>query len=183
MVNAFLDQIVAVGGEAAVDLTSLLEADEGDRLEFKETARVNVHTGNVDDKVVNSALKTIAAFMNSHGGTLVIGVKDVTKEVTGLDRDLATLGKKDTDGYELFIRQLMNNAVGAEHSSRVSVAFPRENGRMACVVLAPRSPRPVYVRDGDDRHLFVRDGNSTRRLNSEEAVRYVAEHFGKADRA
>jgi hypothetical protein len=183
MVNAFLDQIVAAGGEAAVDLTSLLEADEGDRLEFKETARVNVHTGNVDDKIVNSAVKTLAAFMNSHGGTLVIGVKDVTKEVTGLDRDLDTLGKKNTDGYELFIRQLMNNTVGAEHSSRVSVAFPREDGNMACVVLAPRSPRPVYVREGDERHLFVRDGNSTRRLNSEEAVRYVAEHFGKAERA
>jgi hypothetical protein len=183
MVNAFLDQIVTVGGEAAVDLTSLLEADEGDRLEFKETARVNVHTGNVDDKIVNSAVKTVAAFMNSHGGTLVIGVKDMTKEVTGLDRDLRTLGKKDVDGYELFIRQLFNTAFGAEHSSRVSVAFPREDGKMACVVLAPRSPRPVYVREGDERHLFVRDGNSTRKLNSEEAVRYVAEHFGRAERA
>src|SRR5207248_1389924 len=48
------------------------------------------------------------------------------------------------------------------------------DGKMACVVLAPRSPRPVYVRDGEERHLFVRDGNSTRRLNSEEAVRASA---------
>jgi hypothetical protein len=180
MVNSFLDQIVASGGEAAVDLTSLLEADEGERLEFKETGRVNIHTGNVDDRIVHSVVKTISAFMNSHGGTLVIGVKDATKEVTGLDRDLATLGKKDVDGYELFVRQLLNNAVGAEHSSRVSIAFPAEDGQMACVVLTPRSPRPVYVRDADERHLYVRDGNSTRKLNSEEAVRYVAEHFSGA---
>lgn len=178
MINAFLDQIVTSGGEAAVDLTSLLEADEGDRLEFKETARVNVHTGDIDEKIVHGAVKSVAAFMNSHGGTLVIGVKDATKEVTGLERDLATLGKKDTDGYELFIRQLLNNAFGAEHSSRVSIAFPTEDDKMACVVLAPRSPRPVYVKNSDDRDLYVRDGNSTRKLNSEEAVRYVAEHFG-----
>jgi predicted HTH transcriptional regulator len=180
MVNAFLDQIVATGGEAAIDLESLLEAGEGDRLEFKETARVNIHTGNVDDKIVQSTVKTIAAFMNSHGGTLVIGVKDATKDVMGLDRDMATLGKKDVDGYELFVRQLLNNAVGAEHSTRVSIAFPAEDRKLACVMLVPRSPRPVYVRDGDERHLFVRDGNSTRKLNSEEAVRYVAEHFSGA---
>jgi predicted HTH transcriptional regulator len=141
---------------------------------------VNIHTGNVDDRIVHSAVKTISAFMNSHGGTLVIGVKDATKEVTGLDRDMATLGKKDVDGYELFVRQLLNNAVGAEHSSRVSIAFPAEDGQMACVVLVPRSPRPVYVRDADERHLYIRDGNSTRKLNSEEAVRYVAEHFSSA---
>jgi hypothetical protein len=177
MVNSFLDQIVASGGEAAIDLESLLEAGEGERLEFKETARVNIHTGNVDDKIVQSSVKTIAAFMNSHGGTLVIGVRDATKDVMGLDRDMATLGKKDVDGYELFVRQLLNNAVGAEHSSRVSIAFPAEDGKLACVVLVPRSPRPVYVRDAHDRHLYVRDGNSTRRLNSEEAVRYVGEHF------
>jgi hypothetical protein len=180
VVNAFLDEIVRSDGEAAIDLESLLEAGEGERLEFKETARVNIHTGNVDDKIVQSAVKTVAAFMNSHGGTLVIGVKDATREVMGLDRDLATLGKSDVDGYELFFRQLLNNAVGAEHSARVSVAFPAEDGKMACVVLVPRSPRPVYVRDADDRHLYVRDGNSTRKLNAEEAVRYVVEHFGGA---
>jgi hypothetical protein len=181
MVNAFLDQIVASGGEAAIDLGSLLEAGEGDRLEFKETVRVNIHTGSIDDKIVQSTVKTVAAFMNSHGGTLVIGVNDGTKEVMGLDRDMATLGKKkDVDGYELFVRQLLNTAVGAEHSARVSIAFPSDDGKLACVALVPRSPRPVYVRDGDERHLYVRDGNSTRKLNSEEAVSYVAEHFSGA---
>lgn len=178
MVNAFLDEIVASGGEAAIDLTSLLETGEGERLEFKETARVNIHTNSVDSKIEHSAVKTVAAFLNTHGGTLVIGVNDATKDVMGLDRDLATLGKKDIDGYELYLRQLLNNALGAEYSTRVSIAFPTEDGKMACALLVPRSPRAAWLRDGDDRHLYVRDGNSTRKLNGEEAARYVAEHFG-----
>jgi hypothetical protein len=174
-VNTFLDQIV----EAAVDLGSLLEADESDRLEFKETGRVNIHTGTVDEKIPHSLVKTIAAFMNTRGGTLVIGVKDATRDVMGLERDFATLGRKqNTDGYELFLRQLFNNTLGTEHSSRVSTIFPAENGKVACVALVPRAPRPVYVRDGDERHFFVRDGNTTRQLNSEEVVQYVARHFG-----
>src|SRR5204863_6174340 len=87
MVNEFLDQITSSGG-ATIDLASLLEADEGERLEFKETARVNVHTGAVDKNIEHSVVKTVAAFMNSHGGTLVIGVNDASKTLTGLDRDL-----------------------------------------------------------------------------------------------
>jgi hypothetical protein len=178
MVNHFLDEIIESGGDVALDLASLLEAGEGANLEFKETARVNIHTGSVDVRIEHSAVKTVAAFLNSHGGTLVIGVNDATKDVTGLARDFATLGKKDVDGYELYLRQLLNNALGAEYSARVRIAFPTEDGLMACVLLVPRSPRAAWVRDGDDRHLYVRDGNSTRRLNAEEAVRYVAEHFG-----
>jgi hypothetical protein len=181
MVNVFLDEVVEQGRDAAIDLHSFLEADEGDRLEFKETARFNVRTANVDDNLEHSVVKTVAAFMNTHGGTLVIGVNDATKELKGLDRDLATLKRKDVDGYELFLRQRFNTAFGAEHSSRVSISFPTADHVTACVVYAPRSPRPVYVRNGDARDLFVRDGNSTRKLNSEEAVRHVSDHFGGVD--
>jgi predicted HTH transcriptional regulator len=85
---------------------------------------VNVHTNKVDARIEHAVVKSVAALMNSHGGTLIIGVKDATKEVMGLDRDLATLGKKDLDGFELFLRQLLSNAFGAEHSSRVSASFP-----------------------------------------------------------
>jgi hypothetical protein len=33
------------------------------------------------------------------------------------------------------------------------------------------------VRNDEARDMFVRDGNSARKLNSEEAVRYVADRF------
>ncbi len=180
MVNEFLDQITSSGG-ASIDLASLLEADESERLEFKETARVNVHTGAVDKNVEHSVVKTVAGFMNSHDGTLVIGVNDGSKSLMGLERDLKTFGKRqDFDGYEQFLRQLFNNAFGSEHSIRTTITFPAEDGNAACVVQATRSPRPVWVRDGENRDLYVRDGNGTRRLNSEEAVRYIQERFAGA---
>ena len=43
---------------------------ESERLEFKSSARVNLRTGKRDDAMETIAAKTVAAFLNSRGGTL-----------------------------------------------------------------------------------------------------------------
>jgi hypothetical protein len=178
MINQFLDEASAGNAEPNVDLQSLLQADENERVEFKETARVNVHTGVVDKEMERSVVKTVAAFMNASGGMLVIGVHDGSGELRGLDRDIATLGRKDLDGYEQLLRQLFNTSLGPENSSQIAISFPALDGCVACVVRAPRSPRAVYARNGAETDFFIRDGNTTRRLNSQETVRYSAGRFG-----
>ena len=178
VVNRFLEDISASSGEASIDLQSLLQADENERVEFKETARVNVHTGAVDKEMEHEVVKTVAAFMNANGGTLVIGVHDGTGELRGLDRDIATLGRKDLDGFEQLLRQLFNTSLGPENSSQIAISFPVLDGSIACVVRVPRSPRAIYARNGSETDFFIRDGNTTRRLNSQTTVRYCADRFG-----
>jgi hypothetical protein len=180
IINGFLDEASAGSDDASIDLQSLIQTDENDHIEFKETARVNIRTGAVDKEIEHSVVKTIAAFMNAGGGTLVIGVHDGSGELRGLDLDIRTLGRKDIDGYEQFLRQLLNTVLGAENSSRIAISFPAVDGNTACVVRVPRSPRAVYARNGTDAHFFIRDGNTTRRLNSEETVRYCADRFGQS---
>ena len=63
-----------------------LVGGETTRVEFKSTLRVNLHTGQVDKKMEHSCLKTIAAFLNSHGGHLVVGIND-SGVVLGVDQD------------------------------------------------------------------------------------------------
>ncbi len=178
IVNQFLDAASSGTTDAGVDLASLLESDENDRIEFKETARVNLHTGSVDKAIEQAIVKTVAAFMNTSGGTLVVGVHDGSGELRGLDADIATLGRKDLDGYEQLLRQLLSTTLGAENSSQIAIDFPTLDDRTACVIRVPRSPRPVYVQNGSDADFFVRDGNTTRRLNSQEVVSYCAARFG-----
>jgi len=57
-------------------LCALVEQGENTTIEFKSTLRVNLHTGQNDAKMELAILKTIAAFLNVNGGTLVIGVTD-----------------------------------------------------------------------------------------------------------
>src|SRR3546814_11076929 len=64
-----------------IQVSELIAAGEGDGVEFKSTLRMNLHTGQVDDKMQVTVLKTIAGFLNAKGGTLLIGVSDDGQEI------------------------------------------------------------------------------------------------------
>ncbi|MBI1817277.1 MAG: hypothetical protein HYR72_20080 [Deltaproteobacteria bacterium] len=48
----------------------------------------------------------------------------------------------------------------------------KHNGDGFCRVAIQPSPRPVFIKEGDEEHLYIRSGNSTRRLTSKETVDY-----------
>jgi len=64
----------------------LIEQGENDNVEFKSTLRYNLFTKKNDKEIEHAVLKSITAFMNSSGGTLIIGVDD-KKNSLGLNND------------------------------------------------------------------------------------------------
>ncbi|WP_229382239.1 helix-turn-helix domain-containing protein [Microbacterium schleiferi] len=164
-----------------VDVAALLAAGESDRVELKETARWNVREGKKDPRMEQVIAKTVAAFLNSGGGTLVVGAND-DGEALGLERDLATLRVPDADRFELWLRDMLSTLLGRNAAALPIVRFPTApNGNMVCAIVCPPSPRPVFVthaKDGASTELWVRVGNSTRSFAVDEAVEYVARHWG-----
>ena len=59
-----------------VDLIDLIRDGESDVVEFKSTLRTNLHTSKPDKAIEYTVLKTLAGFLNTNGGTLVIGISD-----------------------------------------------------------------------------------------------------------
>src|SRR6185369_351200 len=57
-------------------ITQIIAEGENDRTEFKSTLRWNLKENKIDHGVEIAWLKTIAAFLNTDGGRLVIGVDD-----------------------------------------------------------------------------------------------------------
>src|SRR5439155_7908424 len=78
-------------------IEAIIARGEGKVVEFKATGRKNLHTGDKDPKVEWGVVKTLAGFMNAHGGTLLVGVAD-DGEVSGLEADFPFLKKPDCDG-------------------------------------------------------------------------------------
>lgn len=157
----------------------LVRAGESDRVEFKSTARVNLHTGAKDDKMEQVTAKTLAAFLNADGGTLIIGVDDAGTPL-GLDRDLGTMKAPDHDRFQLWLRDLLTTTLGPNAAALVAVEFealPDGDGvaRDVCRVTAAASPRPVYLRPNKNAapELWVRTGNSSRQLAVDAASEYV----------
>ena len=64
----------------------LIKRGESKTLEFKSTLRWNLKEDRKDNRVTHAALKTIAAFLNTEGGDLLLGVAD-DGSVVGIERD------------------------------------------------------------------------------------------------
>ena len=176
IVNEFLDGVATHGSTTITDVASLVASGEGPSLEFKETARFNTRTSTADKAMEGAIVKTVAGFLNAHGGTLVVGVNDAGVPI-GLDRDIATLSKPNLDWYQLFFRSLLNAAVGADLCAQIGIEFPAIDGVEVCALRIPAGPRPVWINNGNQKAFYVRSGNSTQPLDGEQAHRYISDHW------
>jgi uncharacterized membrane protein YeaQ/YmgE (transglycosylase-associated protein family) len=158
----------------------MLAAGESARVEFKSTARCNLHTGQRDDKIEMVIAKTVAAFGNGTGGDLLIGVDD-SGTVLGLDEDLKFMKEPDLDRFELWLRDHLSKTLGTATSAGVEVTFPVVDGQALCHVRVPGSLRPVFltVGKGQPVQMWVRVGNSTRQLGVDEALSYASDRWGR----
>ncbi len=164
-------------GPAVLPTAELIAAGESRNVEFKSTARLNLHTNQRDPAIELAVVKTVAGFLNTYGGTLVIGVAD-DGTLRGLHDDYVTVGKKGRDGYENFLTTLLDTRVGRAAVAHVSVSFEAVDGHDVCRVDVKPSPEPVFVtNDKGDADLYVRLNNSTRLLNTSDALKYVRQHW------
>ena len=162
-------------------LAHLLEQDEHEGLEFKETLRWDVRAGQPNKKLEEVVIKTLAGFSNRAGGTLLIGVTDEGEPV-GLDRDYACLGG-NRDKFELHLTNLMAKHFGhADRASKIKVSFARHDEAEVCRIDVERARQPTFVSTADRsgavaERFFVRSGNSTQELTPSECARYIRDHF------
>ena len=122
--NGFLNAITATEGMSApISLEDMIAEGESDELEFKSTLRWDLKEGIVSKKLEEVVLKTVAAFANSQGGTLLIGVDD-ERQIVGLEHDYFSLGEADRDKFELHLRNLLNQQLGAGFvTSKIRITF------------------------------------------------------------
>ena len=161
-------------------VADLLAAGESQTVEFKSTARWNLHTRGLDKKLEHVIVKTVCGFLNAEGGTLLIGVTD-DGDVLGLGDDLQTLGRKpNLDGYELFLRQSLDNNLSIPTAGVVKVRFERTDALDVCAVAVAASARPVFAKaasGGEPAEFWVRVGNATKQLHGDDMMEYRANHW------
>lgn len=163
-----------------MSLEDLIAVGESDALEFKSTLRWDLKEGVLNRKLEEVVLKTIAAFANSQGGTLLIGVND-DGEVLGLEHDYASLGDADQDKFELHLRNLLNQQFGVAFvTSKVKIRFPQVNNVELCQVevLPSRDPVILVLKDKSGQPLqkfYARNGNSSQEISLSELHAYMKE--------
>ncbi len=183
--NAFLTGITDTKPpEAAITLEELIAEGEDDELEFKSSLRWDFKELATNKKLEEVVVKTVAAFANSQGGTLLIGVSD-SGEILGLEGDYLSLGGANRDKFELHLRNLLSSAFGAAFvSSKLKVLFPAIGEVEICQVDVQPSAKPLVLTVKDkngvgQEKFYVRSGNSSQELSLAEMPPYLAERFQK----
>ncbi len=133
-------------------ICELIEQGENERVEFKE---------NLD---IKNILETVSAFANTHGGLIIIGVRDRDGRVVGVQLGKETLSK------------LANEiAQNTEPEIIPRLRVDRCDGKEVIVIEVDEHPvKPVMVRG----RAYKRVGSSNRRLTPKEISELFEESVG-----
>ena len=155
-------------------IAALIAAGESATVEFKSSVRWDMRGNCVNEPLKFSVIKTVAAFLNSSGGTLLIGVDDERK-VVGLKGDYSLFKKSDSRGaFENWLTTQFVDQFGKPASRLYSVTFHVVAGEDICRIEVQPSPSPVYVdeKGGKPAQLYIRTGNASRALDTQEIIEY-----------
>jgi hypothetical protein len=146
---------------------------ESKTMEFKSTLRWDIRQEKKSDDITHASLKTIAAFLNTEGGTLLIGVADDGTAV-GIGADQFP----NDDKFMLHLYTVIKSSMGTDVTRYVQTGFDMYEGKRVCVLRVKKSERPVYLKvKGKDEEFFVRTGPSSEKLAPSDLVQYISEHF------
>jgi len=196
--------IKIIGGKVKTEVEVLAKKGEGYKVEFKsealwslsyksqeinESKSYDLHTFKQKASKVIIA-KSIAALMNSDGGTLVLGVKEKKSEsgfeIIGIDKDLEKLKEagKDfsLDGYKRMIiddiiRGYFPPKVYNSPSKFLSILFEEFNGKVVCLIKIEPASTKVFLNLEGRKIFMIRTETETRQIVDEELVDYCMSRF------
>ena len=153
-------------------IKEILTDEESRYLEFKSSLRYDYRQEKTNPELEKVIMKTIAAFGNTDGGILIIGVDD-DKNILGLEKDFQTLKKSDADYYEVHLRNIMHKLMGVKYVSKyIRTQFEQvEDGKWVCKIKVIPAKEPLYLKyknkNGQlDEKFYVRSGNSSHEIES-----------------
>jgi Cdc6-like AAA superfamily ATPase len=147
----------------------VMSAGESTATEFKSTLRMNLASMRPDSRLEHACLKTIAAFLNSGGGDLLIGVNDKGVAVGCLSEAFDSEDRMTTH-----LVNLIRDKMGPEHSGSISSDFVDVDAKRILRVHCSPSPRPVFVKSDNDELFYVRLLAATEPLSVRQAQTYIA---------
>lgn len=151
------------------DIPAMLTAGESETVEFKEKV---LHITEPGKSRPHTLVRELAAFANTRGGTVLIGVRD-DGSVVGIKAELDATSK-GKDGYQQSLYNRIKEDIGGAAASAAQMHFQPHGDAELCLVRVPPSPVPVYLKHDGQQLFFVRIGNQCIALDAKQAHDYCA---------
>jgi hypothetical protein len=157
------------GDKSAERLYALISRGESPVMEFKSTMRMNLKTGKTGKEIELAWLKTVVAFLNTEGGTLLIGIDD-----DGNIQGLAADGFESDDRCRLHFKNLISQHIGLEFSDFIDFELHPVEGKSIGVINCSRANAPVFLKHGQkNEDFFIRSGPASLKLSVSQVLKYL----------
>lgn len=159
-------------------LRDVLAQGENKYIEFKQSLRPGAATASRFTGVKHNILKSIAAFLNTDGGTLLIGIAP-DGSVAGLEaHDYTTFSEADkVDAWRKHFDNVVQTYFGNHLHPLIELDIVQVEGKSVAVVrITGRAPREVWLKNRDDRdreEFYIRRTGTTVKLEGQEAADYI----------
>lgn len=174
--------IIKSKGDSLCDTSvqEIIKKGETKEIEFKSSLRYCLREKKPMSHIEHSAFKNIAAFLNTNGGVLLIGVED-NLNVIGIDTtDYPTF--KDSDKNDAFLKHfdnLLAKFLGNDFNSIVGIIIESIDGKkVAKICVKEKAPEPVFLNiNGKSEEFYIRRSASAVALTSKEILSYTKLHW------
>lgn len=163
-----------------IHLKHIIGMGETRYVEFKQSFFANVdkimgHERNIekDSSVQHEVIKDIASFMNTDGGTLLIGVNDKGK-VIGIEREMARFKFKKIDNYFQELGAQLGSRLFQDYHHYCKLTGVKVDGVIVAKIDCRPSSFPVFL---DNEKFHVRTDTSSPCLTGIEMIRYIQSRF------
>ena len=149
----------------------LISRGESKRVEYKESLSLDVSKNTKEKYIEDVVIKTIAGFMNTDGGDLLIGVSD-DGTIRGIDKEIDKFHKSD-DRFLLHFKNIFKKKIGESFSPFLEADIKSEGDKKVFHIVCLPSDKEVFV----DSVFYLRSGPSTDTLEGRDLIDYVMRRF------
>ena len=173
-----IDTLIAGGESEQIEFKSSLHYPYGTPSSDPQKLRPQPSKREIKKKLQKAVTKTIAAFLNTNGGTLLIGVDD-SGAVLGIEPDFGYLrqGRQNADEWMLTLKEAIITALGREVWSAIHASLVRHEQRTVAVIHCPPRASETWLREAGSERFYIRASNATEELTGRSLVRYTREHW------
>ena len=156
-----------------VSTAELIEKGENEQVEFKSSMRWNTKSEKNDHVIEQAIIRTIAGFLNTKGGTLLVGVRD-DGEILGIGKDRF----ENSDKMLLHLTRLIKQRIGALHMRFIRFEIEEIDYRQVLRVDVDPATMPAYITENNNHESFcVRTGPSTTQIQVSKIYDYIQMRF------
>ena len=154
-------------------LKSKILVGEDKTTEFKKTFCLDVKTKTKEKYIIEACIKTIAAFLNTSGGVLYVGVSD-SGDIVGIEEELNLLFNNNYDKFLLNFKDKLKTKFKNYLHTHIEYNLINAGKKKVLEVNCTKSKEAVFINEND---FYVRTNPATEKLEGKELLNYTKHRF------